>query len=506
MQRAATGLARSPAPGERAGRVVRPRVVLLVGSGNNGGDALSPGRRLARRGAPSRPCCCRRSRTPRGSRRCCAAGGRRGHDAGRPWRTRDLVVDGIVGIGGRGGLRPEAAPLLERVGPDRGRRGRRPPERGRRSTPARSPARLCGPTSRSPSARSSRGCSSTRARRTSGVSSWSTSGSGRPRRPPWSSRRGGRRGARAGRCRRATATSTPAGSSGVAAGSAGVPRRRGAVRRRAPCAPGRLVGSPPPRRDGGCARTGPRPWSPTDGCRPTTRSAGSRPGWSGRAWHRRRRPGRLARGPRRRRARRARRRRADVVSPAPGLLACRRARRRRAHPARRRVRRLLGVAREDVEAARLAHARAAAAELGRHGAAQGPTTLVADPAGPVRVNPTGAPWLGTAGSGDVLAGTGRHPAGRRPDPLDAARRPGCTAPRPPLASAGGPPWPGTSRRRCPRDPRRCLSHGPAPPCVGCVWKINPMSPGRPRAPRSRSTWPRSVATCAICATVAPAPS
>lgn len=37
---------------------------------------------------------------------------------------------------------------------------------------------------------------------------------------------------------------------------------------------------------------------------------------------------------------------------------------------------------------------------------KGSTTLVASPdlSDPVRVNPTGTPWLATAGSGDVLSG------------------------------------------------------------------------------------------------------
>lgn len=49
MQRAAAGLAVACA--ELLGRVYGARVVLLVGSGDNGGDALYAGARLARRGA-----------------------------------------------------------------------------------------------------------------------------------------------------------------------------------------------------------------------------------------------------------------------------------------------------------------------------------------------------------------------------------------------------------------------------------------------------------------------
>ena len=50
MQRAAAGLAAACADAAAA-RVYGARVVLLVGSGDNGGDALYAGARLARRGA-----------------------------------------------------------------------------------------------------------------------------------------------------------------------------------------------------------------------------------------------------------------------------------------------------------------------------------------------------------------------------------------------------------------------------------------------------------------------
>jgi ADP-dependent NAD(P)H-hydrate dehydratase / NAD(P)H-hydrate epimerase len=60
----------------------------------------------------------------------------------------------------------------------------------------------------------------------------------------------------------------------------------------------------------------------------------------------------------------------------------------------------------DVEARRLAHARRAASEFGACVLLKGSTTVVAPPDGldPVLVNTTGTPWLATAGTGDVLAG------------------------------------------------------------------------------------------------------
>lgn len=67
--------------------------------------------------------------------------------------------------------------------------------------------------------------------------------------------------------------------------------------------------------------------------------------------------------------------------------------------------RLLGTGRDAVEARRLAHARQAAAELGVTVLLKGSTTVIAAPdAGPVLVNATGTSWLATAGSGDVLSG------------------------------------------------------------------------------------------------------
>ncbi|GAA4138286.1 NAD(P)H-hydrate dehydratase [Actinomadura keratinilytica] len=66
--------------------------------------------------------------------------------------------------------------------------------------------------------------------------------------------------------------------------------------------------------------------------------------------------------------------------------------------------RILGVERELVEARRLEHVRRAASELSATVLLKGSTTLVAEEDRPVRVNPTGTPRLATAGTGDVLSG------------------------------------------------------------------------------------------------------
>ncbi|MFE9608494.1 NAD(P)H-hydrate dehydratase [Streptomyces sp. NPDC006012] len=112
MQRAAAGLAAACA--ELLGRVYGSRVVLLVGSGDNGGDALYAGARLARRGAGVTAVLLAPDRTHHGG---LAAVRRAGGSVAAPGAAEaaveraDLVVDGIVGIGGRGGLRPAAAAL-----------------------------------------------------------------------------------------------------------------------------------------------------------------------------------------------------------------------------------------------------------------------------------------------------------------------------------------------------------------------------------------------------------
>ncbi|RYU15691.1 NAD(P)H-hydrate dehydratase [Nocardioides iriomotensis] len=112
MQQAATGL--STAVADLLGRVYGARVLLLVGSGDNGGDALWAGARLARRGAAVSARLLSPDKThPAGLAALRAAGGRVVEDDVAALATRpDLAVDGIVGIGGRGGLRPDAAALV----------------------------------------------------------------------------------------------------------------------------------------------------------------------------------------------------------------------------------------------------------------------------------------------------------------------------------------------------------------------------------------------------------
>ncbi|MER7825207.1 NAD(P)H-hydrate dehydratase [Streptomyces sp. NPDC096097] len=117
MQRAAAGLAAACAQLLRRARggVYGARVVLLVGPGDNGGDALYAGARLARRGAgvtavPMDP----ERMHPGGWAALRAAGGR--VERAVPQRA-DLVLDGLLGIGGKGGLRPAAAALVERIPP-----------------------------------------------------------------------------------------------------------------------------------------------------------------------------------------------------------------------------------------------------------------------------------------------------------------------------------------------------------------------------------------------------
>jgi ADP-dependent NAD(P)H-hydrate dehydratase / NAD(P)H-hydrate epimerase len=110
MQRAAAAMA-VRAVGLLSGRVYGAQVLVLAGGGDNGGDALWVGERLARRGAAVSAVLLRPDKAPADAVAALrAAGGRVLPDAAPPARVRaDLVVDGLVGMGGAGPLRPDAA-------------------------------------------------------------------------------------------------------------------------------------------------------------------------------------------------------------------------------------------------------------------------------------------------------------------------------------------------------------------------------------------------------------
>ncbi|MDT7616594.1 MAG: ADP-dependent NAD(P)H-hydrate dehydratase / NAD(P)H-hydrate epimerase [Pseudonocardiales bacterium] len=122
MRRAAFGLA--VVARRMLGAVSGSHVVLLVGAGNNGGDALWAGVELRRRGvgvtavllSPDRAHPAGLAALRRSGGRIVAAG-----DAGfdtavaQAVAGADLALDGIVGISGHGGLRPPAAEVVATV-------------------------------------------------------------------------------------------------------------------------------------------------------------------------------------------------------------------------------------------------------------------------------------------------------------------------------------------------------------------------------------------------------
>lgn len=115
MRRAAHGLAAVCA--RLLPRVYGARVVLLAGTGDNGGDALYAGAALARRGAAVTAVLAGPKAHAGGLGALRAAGGRAldaaegGAAADAVIGAADLVVDGLLGIGGRGGLREPYAAL-----------------------------------------------------------------------------------------------------------------------------------------------------------------------------------------------------------------------------------------------------------------------------------------------------------------------------------------------------------------------------------------------------------
>ncbi|MGB3439056.1 MAG: NAD(P)H-hydrate dehydratase [Actinophytocola sp.] len=114
MRKAAFGLATVVADLLRAmtGGTAGRRVTLLVGAGNNGGDALWAGAFLRRRSVAVTAVLLAPDRAhAEGLAALKNAGGRVTGELGDP----DVVIDGIVGLAGRGPLRPAAAELVARV-------------------------------------------------------------------------------------------------------------------------------------------------------------------------------------------------------------------------------------------------------------------------------------------------------------------------------------------------------------------------------------------------------
>lgn len=117
MQRAAAGLAAVCARllSETAGSVYGSTVVVLAGPGDNGGDALYAAARLAARGARVRAVPVMGDRIhPLAAAALTRAGGRL---TSEPPAECDLLLDGVLGIGGRPGLPDAACRHLARIRP-----------------------------------------------------------------------------------------------------------------------------------------------------------------------------------------------------------------------------------------------------------------------------------------------------------------------------------------------------------------------------------------------------
>jgi hydroxyethylthiazole kinase-like uncharacterized protein yjeF len=114
MSRAAAGLATACA--DLLGGTYGRRVLVVAGSGDNGGDALFAGARLARRGAAVTVVGTGAQIHAAGLADLRAAGGRRLESlTAADLDGVDLVIDGMLGIGGRPGLSGTAAEIAALV-------------------------------------------------------------------------------------------------------------------------------------------------------------------------------------------------------------------------------------------------------------------------------------------------------------------------------------------------------------------------------------------------------
>ena len=97
----------------RTGGIAGRSVCAVVGSGDNGGDALWAATFLRRRGAAAAAVLLNPERThPKALAAFRKAGGRVVQSVPA---TTDLVIDGVVGISGSGPLRPAAAEIFAAV-------------------------------------------------------------------------------------------------------------------------------------------------------------------------------------------------------------------------------------------------------------------------------------------------------------------------------------------------------------------------------------------------------
>lgn len=115
MRRAAYGLATATARElvVRTGGVSGRKVCAVVGSGDNGGDALWAATFLRRRGAAAAAVLLNPEKAHRKGLAAFRASGGRIVETVPP--TTDLVIDGVVGISGSGPLRPNAAEVFAAV-------------------------------------------------------------------------------------------------------------------------------------------------------------------------------------------------------------------------------------------------------------------------------------------------------------------------------------------------------------------------------------------------------
>ncbi len=272
MARAARAIA--VAAGELIGFSYGARVLLLVGAGDNGADALYAGAELARRGAAVRAVLGSAKASEPALAALRTAGGRVVQLAAAG--PADLVLDGLVGIGARGPLREPMLPLVAAA------EGRRvlavdlpsgvDPDTGAVTGPAiraeltvclggLKPGLLVGAGRlRAGEHPADRHRHRRRAGRAGDLPVWRTPTRGSAGRARWM-------------------TSTPAAWSGWRPVRRPTRARRCCARVRPGWAGWARCATPATPRSRWCAGTR-RCWSPT----PSPRPAGCRPGWSGRGW------------------------------------------------------------------------------------------------------------------------------------------------------------------------------------------------------------------------------